>query len=490
VNKGSIRQQISLLTNLGNLRRRASDLVEAERLYARALNLAEQSGNADSQAILHRNIGDLMSQEKNYSSATRHLMAALTHYRASGQKRRIVGCLAELAENHVGEGEWALAGERIEEAERQAGEMEYAADLIQKIAVIKCEVLEQQGDYRQALRECKRYFDLYAKRQTRVTESKVRELNVRYELERRERDLRGLKLEQELAALEARAGRDRLHLLVILLCGLTAVIGLGALLIRGKLRAERREHEMTSQARESAESSANLKTRLLRMAAHDLRSPLTVILSSADLIGELAEDVKTTREYARHIRDAAGQMNLFLDGLLTQAVAEQSTLVTELAPLDLREQVQAIVAYLRILLSRKQQRLEFVDEAGVPSLVLADSVKMWQVLENLVTNASKFSPAESTVSVLLEKRGKMLVCGVRDEGPGISSDEKRKLFRPFMRGRARPTGGESSTGLGLSIVKEIMDHHGGQVWVESEPGQGATFWFSLPCWEDKDHPTV
>ncbi|MEA2327468.1 MAG: hypothetical protein QOE68_2427, partial [Thermoanaerobaculia bacterium] len=106
--------------------------------------------------------------------------------------------------------------------------------------------------------------------------------------------------------------------------------------------------------------------------------------------------------------------------------------------------------------------------------------KIEQVVTNLITNAVKFSPPGSTVTIGLARRDGIAEVFVADEGPGIAADEIARLFRPFQRGSAVVTGQEQSIGLGLAICKKIVEGHGGRIRVESEIGKGATFYVELP----------
>jgi two-component system sensor histidine kinase/response regulator len=117
---------------------------------------------------------------------------------------------------------------------------------------------------------------------------------------------------------------------------------------------------------------------------------------------------------------------------------------------------------------------------GTPVFVTGDPGAIEQVLENVVSNAVKFSPAGTTVLVSVQPDGGTGVVDVEDQGPGISSADRERLFAKFSRLSARPTGGESSTGLGLSIVKTLTEAMGGEVSLESPPGRGARFRVRLP----------
>ena len=111
---------------------------------------------------------------------------------------------------------------------------------------------------------------------------------------------------------------------------------------------------------------------------------------------------------------------------------------------------------------------------------LFDANRMGQVVDNLLSNAVKYSPLGKNIYVKLSCENDKVKLSVRDEGPGISHEERGKLFQHFQKLSARPTGGESSSGLGLAIAQRIVEEHGGSIGVESEPGQGANFHFELP----------
>ncbi len=114
------------------------------------------------------------------------------------------------------------------------------------------------------------------------------------------------------------------------------------------------------------------------------------------------------------------------------------------------------------------------------TMVFADASALDQVLDNLVSNAVKFSPPGKRVFVSIRAAGKNIECVVRDEGPGITAADKARMFRRYGRLSARPTGGEPSTGLGLSIVHKLVRAMGGELACESNPGQGAAFTIRLP----------
>jgi signal transduction histidine kinase len=157
-------------------------------------------------------------------------------------------------------------------------------------------------------------------------------------------------------------------------------------------------------------------------------------------------------------------------------------------PIDLTELVKRHTAVNRPVAARKNIRLELDVEPGLPAIE-ADPHKIEQVLENLISNAIKFSPRQTAVKVTLRREGGGLKIAVTDQGPGIPEDERGKLFQPFSRTSVRPTGGEQSSGLGLAIARKIVEAHRGRIWLESEVGKGSTFFVTLPTKEERAGPS-
>jgi signal transduction histidine kinase len=120
-----------------------------------------------------------------------------------------------------------------------------------------------------------------------------------------------------------------------------------------------------------------------------------------------------------------------------------------------------------------------------PAWVIGDRIRIQEIIDNLVSNAVKYTPHGGEVRVLLARRGNVVRLVVSDTGPGFTEEDKKKLFKKFQRLSARPTGGESSTGLGLAIVKKLVELMEGTIWLESQPGEGAIFYVELPAHNDQ-----
>jgi signal transduction histidine kinase len=225
----------------------------------------------------------------------------------------------------------------------------------------------------------------------------------------------------------------------------------------------------------------DLKNTLLGMVAHDLRNPISYIQMAADLILD-DENQLPTDDRDRLLADMSTQaqhMLTLLNELLEVTRIESGKLVIQPKSIDLDMFLQEAVHRQNILAAPKETRV-ILAEASRASVV-GDPGRLRQVIDNLLSNAVKYSPAGSTVTLHTERLAHAWKISVSDEGPGIKPQERAKLFQEFAKLSAQPTGGETSTGLGLAISKRIIEAHGGEIDVDSEPGRGATFWFTLPA---------
>jgi signal transduction histidine kinase len=179
----------------------------------------------------------------------------------------------------------------------------------------------------------------------------------------------------------------------------------------------------------------------------------------------------------KNIRSLVELINDFLDF----ARMEESAHKMELARVDLAALVAEIVEDLKPLVESTQQRIEVDARPGQP-IVLGDRRRLQQVATNLIANAIKFTPAGGHLNVAVRVKDHRCEVSVEDDGPGITSAVLPTLFQRYSRGpsTSKDAGG---TGLGLLIVREIVEAHGGDVGVESAPGRGSRFWFRLPAVE-------
>ena len=232
-----------------------------------------------------------------------------------------------------------------------------------------------------------------------------------------------------------------------------------------------------------ARRNNTLKSEILGIVAHDLKNPLSVMLGRAEVIDQLLGlppiDVERCLTHLGHIKDASKRMAAMADTLVGDVMADALDITLRREPGDLGRLLDEVVDANRTLADRKGQTLVLsTDFDGRPWF---DYDRMREALDNLISNAIKYSPLGETIAIDLEAENGQAVIRVIDNGPGLDHDDFDRLFGRFQRLSAKPTGGESSTGLGLSIVKRIVDLHGGSIAASSAGlGRGTTFTLRLP----------
>ncbi len=224
-----------------------------------------------------------------------------------------------------------------------------------------------------------------------------------------------------------------------------------------------------------------LKNKFLGIAAHDLRSPISAINGWLDLIinGHLGELNEKQRDSLKGIRQWCEQMLRLTEDLLDVSAIESGQIHLNVKEVPLRPYLRESVAFNQNLANAKQIRLD-LDISDCPETGLFDPDRVHQILNNLISNAIKYSPEKATVLIRAEAEDAFVRISIQDHGEGILADELERVFGYFQKGSAKPTGGESSTGLGLAICKRLVEAHGGRIWVASEEGEGSIFYFTLP----------
>ncbi|MFM2105954.1 MAG: hypothetical protein RL338_986 [Chloroflexota bacterium] len=226
-----------------------------------------------------------------------------------------------------------------------------------------------------------------------------------------------------------------------------------------------------------------IRTEFVDNLSHELRTPVTTLGLLAEALGTdaaRAEPPLPPRVVERiaKIEDEAGHLAQMANELLDLARIESGTSGLALEPLDLAALVGVAAARLTPLAERAGVAIE-VSAVGPLPPVAGDELRLGQVLANLIHNAVRFSPSGGTIGISVEREGDEVAVRIRDEGIGIADADRARIFERFYKAdRSRGRGG--GTGLGLSIAKHIVEAHGGRIGVESAPGAGSTFTFSIP----------
>ncbi len=505
--QGTDEHAISLCAgNLANLEEKLGDLAAARRHYERALALTRRSGNRTETADIEESLIMLDFAEGKSDSILAALDPILVQRRTLRGKIKLTNTLLNRAAvcQKLGRLDEALAHAEEARGYADAGESpRLRANAYRSLASVQ----EARGDLAAALAATRREFAEREAMAGEAAKTRAAELQTQFEAAKKDAELARLSRENELRAAEQRAQEAQLarqaaelrantaelrakdaelaHIsLTRYLLGTSlgaAILALAAVLAfqRYRARNERRLLDETRRARDSAIAADQVKTRFLGIASHDIRAPLGNILNLTDTVRAESRDGQPSPDLDLITAEAQRVLGLVED-LLATATLESGKLVLRPTPSDLTEITLAVVSGLRWQARTKRQALVFDPPAPEVGRLVGDAARLYQVVANLITNAIKFSPSDSTITVRLARAPSVLTLSIQDQGPGLAPDDIAKLFIPFERRAALPTARESSHGLGLSIAHEIVTLHGGEIRIESTSGRGATFFVDLP----------
>lgn len=428
------------LTNLANVAQAAGDLEGALAQHREALAIYERVGVPRNLALAHSRIASLLRQLRRADESLAHLRTGLALAEKLGSQTVLASFHRELSLTHEARGELlpALQSERA-------------------LATANAAVLNERA------------------------QDRIAELQARYDAEKRDREIERLQRERTLQADELRRRRRENAAIA---AGLLLAVGLGgavAFAQRQRLRAERRALAATEEARQAAVDAAQLKTRLLQIASHDLQAPIALVRTAAASIRQEADGNPAVNRLADAIYADSLRMSGLVHEFLDRAALEAGRLELHLETVDLATLARETAEGFAGLAAGKRQILEFTAPVGAPLRVRADAARLRQIIENLLSNALKFSPAGGLIAVSVEPAGDRVLLAVRDSGPGLAPEDFARLYAPFGQLSAAPTAGEPTHGLGLSIAHELLANQRGTLEVESQPGEGATFRIVLPA---------
>lgn len=238
------------------------------------------------------------------------------------------------------------------------------------------------------------------------------------------------------------------------------------------------QKETILQQRQRLEHILEEKDYIIRVLAHDIRNPLNNISSLVNLMS-IENEREQVEEYNKMILDASESAKYLVNRVLEMDASSEENIQLKLEKLDISVSLRKVITNLERQATAKQMAIKYINESG-NTKILADSTYLQLIFENLLSNAIKFTEKGKRVEVHSKVANNKIEVKIIDEGPGVSHEEHDKLFKTFSKLSARPTAGESSTGLGLSLVKRYVELFEGNVFYEDVKGAGAVFVVQFP----------
>jgi signal transduction histidine kinase/Tfp pilus assembly protein PilF len=467
----------SILNNLGNMYGRTNDHKKALDAYLIAEAIFDSLHMEHQAATARNNIASAKINLGNFDGALEYGQRALEYRRRTNNRDALIDILSNMGNLMIKKGDYKKAVEYLTEAESiltERGNQNQS----QKIHQFLGEAYEGIGDFRKALKSTQLALALKDSVFTADKSKAVEEMKNKYELEK-------YKAELDEAINQSILNEVSFKRLSKVSIGIGILLLLSLILAYNLYRSQKLNKAINIQLSNSNKIIADQNHSLLELnkekdyflsiVAHDIANQLANIQGLLTLIGHNQETLSEDQNsYIHRARSITGNLVLMVRKVLDIRNLEQAELIPDLKSFEIKEILDSIFESYGEVSRLKDISLNIHDE-GKEHTILADFQFTSQVVDNLISNAIKFSSPSSAVDVYLKNEAEEVIISIADRGPGIPASDWDKMFGKFQRLTPRPTAGETSTGLGLSIIKRYMDAMKGKVWYEDRPGGGSIF---------------
>ncbi len=443
-------------------------------------------------------IGFAYQKKGNFSKAEEYYKLAFELKEEVEDKFGMIELMLRLGEIYEIKGENMKAIEAMERAYFISQELN-AEDGMKKALEDLANIHKKRGDYKKAFLYQSKVLQLSDKLFGFKKSREIAEIEMRNQNAQKQAEMERLQKEKELSENRIRQQQMFFGILGALVVGLIFLIfsikkkssvinKANSLLEAQKVEIEKQHAEISVQREEILNQKDLLQKRyetlkeldaeknyLISVVAHDLKTPLNQIKGFLTILEfESAKHTDTTKETHKMISQTIDGMSGMISKILDLDAIESKSLNMKVERFAIDELLSEIIAKFEQMASNKKINIEL--NSSIPNLLVdLDRNLTEQIFENLISNSLKFSPLGKTIAVSIIENNNNIRITVEDEGPGINKSERQHLFKKFQKLSAKPTGMESSTGLGLSIVKKYVESMNGRVWYENAEGGGAKF---------------
>ena len=471
--------------NLGVIHRRQGNYEKALDYFWETANRSIQREEPDSlnYIISTLNIGNTYRNMGDNTRAKIHLNTALEYLERHNLTSQIIftyiilGSLYNDTQEYNQALTYASKGLELAEGERIREKIKEAHELMASIYA-------NLDNYSEAFKHYKLFHAYSDTLQSMQRSEKIGELQARFDVEQKDREIEILSKEAELR--EANIVKMN-QLRSFLIAGVVVLFIVIAMLVNSNRTRKRNNRNLEEKQRQIEDNNLKLsalnaeKDEFMSIAAHDLRNPLSSINLAVDMINSEENPTRqTVMEYTELIKISSNRMIKLINDVLKIHTIDAENKQDGGSLIDANKLVDEALQHFNEPARTKNIQIKTVLNRTIDAII-GDSDNILRILDNLISNAIKYSQRNTTVIVSTSQKDGMIQISVRDQGPGISKADQKKMFGKFSKLSNKPTGNESSTGLGLFIVKKICSQMNGSVRCESEVGCGATFIVDLPA---------
>lgn len=455
---------IMTLNNIGTTYNDQGDYKKAKPYYEKALEKARETDDNSAVSVALNNLGEVYAMEEKHDKALLCFKQCLEIDRKVGDQFgellsiiNIAGSYVNLHQYRQAESEYFLA---FELAHKLNGNY-YLSDIHKNLS----ELFTKMADHKKAIEHFKLHVSYKDSIFNEENNKNLSDLQLQYETEKKEQAIVSLNNEKEYK--NAKIKMQKSVQVVSISIGLLLLLSLLSLYNLYRLKARTNEQLILLNKE---------KNEFLSIAAHDLKNPLQTIKGYCRMQKDYFDKLSKEKmlHYTHNIEIAARNMVELISNLLDINAIESGHIKNQAEDINLNEFMEKLVENFRLTANQKNIRLLFVPYKEI-TLMHADASWLKQIADNLLSNAIKYSPINSEVTLSVINDG--ITCGfyVQDHGEGISKADQQQLFNKFTRLSSKPTAGESSNGLGLSIVKKLTDIIGADILCDSDTGKGCRF---------------
>lgn len=490
----ALHQNINFVNTIALTFRMEQRYDSAHLYYTRALDLATAQKDTAWIGIVTGNIADIYFLEKQYEKALPLFLKELKLVtRKARWEKRIDGrvidgstlnTVSRLVSTYLALGDRKNAKMYLDSAERNMPNQDLKS--IKGVLEVAAEFYEKEGDFQKAYQYFRRYHAVTDSINNREAAVRINELNAQLNFDKQQKEIEQLHASAEKQTKESEQK-------TYMLFGVMAILGLSVGFIyflyisnekkkRINTQLHRQKTEITTQAEELNTQAEELKSlneqlveldqfkqNLTGMIVHDLKNPLNALLNLPE---------KPTPNQTQLVRNYSQQMLNMVMNMLDVQRFEEAKMYLDKQEMNIDFLVGEACRQVEFMLVQKNIQIE--QKTPYNLYVWVDADILIRVFVNLLTNAIKYSPQNSKITIIAEKQDDSLSCRVQDEGKGIPQDKVDYIFQKFSRLENESRKNYHSTGLGLTFCKMAIEAHTGAIWVESEVGKGATFLFTLP----------